>query len=304
MADNQRLILVAAAAAIVGLTSWPASAASPTYCALYAREYAIQAVQQVAAKGMRQSVEDQAYFRCLNQDDDPPLPRTSAYFDQDLRLTPLAAPPLPSVMAPPAVAMIANASPVLSDQLLIAPVPSAPGVDPAVTASLPTLRNGTDGDDAVSAPSWLRAGDDSSPAVAGPPSVAPMVPPRPKLAPITATGPLPAAASATTADTTVPKPSSATVITPAPKPTATTVATTAAPKPTATTMASKPNTTLVAAAGPDSGGAAPVYQGSGLAAGTPEWETWCAKYFPNSWDAKTGTVVHRSSTGGERVVCK
>ena len=40
-----------------------ASAASPAYCALYSREYAIDTVQPNAAPGMLQSVQDQAYFR-------------------------------------------------------------------------------------------------------------------------------------------------------------------------------------------------------------------------------------------------
>jgi len=304
MAKNTGLIVVAATSAFAGLTTLPAAAASPAYCALYAREYAIQAVQQVAAKGMRQSVEDQAYFRCLNQDEDPPLPRTSAYFAEDRQPSEVAAATVPNVLAAPVVATIANASPVLSEQLLIAPVPSAPEVDPAVTASLPTLRSGTDGDDALTGRSWLRADDARPPAVASPPPMVPVVPPLPKPAPPIATAAVTTTPSATTLDTPAPKPTPATVVTPAPKPTAAT--TPAAPKPTAaTTATAKPNsTTLVAAAAPDSVAAAPVYRGSGLTTGTPEWEAWCAKYFPNSWDPKTGTVVHRSSNGGERVLCK
>jgi hypothetical protein len=61
-----------------------ASAASPAYCALYAREYANQMVQAGAPAGMAVSVEDQAYYRCLNQDEDPALPTASAYFGTDV----------------------------------------------------------------------------------------------------------------------------------------------------------------------------------------------------------------------------
>lgn len=60
-----------------------ALAASPAYCALYAREYASARVDMTAgdqAEGARQRVEDQAYYRCLNLDDEPEFPTTSAYF--------------------------------------------------------------------------------------------------------------------------------------------------------------------------------------------------------------------------------
>lgn len=60
-----------------------AQAASPAYCALYAREYAAARIDMTAgdqAEGARQRVEDQAYYRCLNLDDEPEFPTTSAYF--------------------------------------------------------------------------------------------------------------------------------------------------------------------------------------------------------------------------------
>jgi hypothetical protein len=62
------------------LAAETASAASPAYCALYAREYANQMVEVGAPAGMTVNVQDQAYYRCLNQDDDPVLPTASAYF--------------------------------------------------------------------------------------------------------------------------------------------------------------------------------------------------------------------------------
>jgi hypothetical protein len=159
-------LLAVAAFGVATLTAGAASAAAPAYCALYAREYAIDTVQPQAAAGMLQSVQDQAYYRCLNQDEDPPLPQQSAYFGSDL-----------NVISPDAPASDTNA------------------------ASLP--------------------------------------PPVPKLAP------------------------------PAPPPTAKTV-----------------KTSVPTAAG---------YRPSGLTAWTPEWVAWCARNFPNSWDPKTGTILHYGS---------
>ena len=69
---------------LAALASEPAAAASPAYCALYAREYANQMVQEGAPAGMAVRVQDQAYDRCLNQDDDPALPTASAYFGADV----------------------------------------------------------------------------------------------------------------------------------------------------------------------------------------------------------------------------
>jgi hypothetical protein len=65
----------------------PALAASPAYCALYAREYAssrIGAPVTTEDASALQRVEDQAYYRCLNQDEAPQFPTTSAYFGQPL----------------------------------------------------------------------------------------------------------------------------------------------------------------------------------------------------------------------------
>lgn len=61
-----------------------ASAASPAYCALYAREYASQfALPATAASADSMRLQDQAYYRCLNLDEDPAFPTTSAYFGAD-----------------------------------------------------------------------------------------------------------------------------------------------------------------------------------------------------------------------------
>jgi len=69
------------------LVSSPALAASPAYCALYAREYATSRIGAPVTSedaSAVQRVEDQAYYRCLNQDEAPQFPTTSAYFGQQL----------------------------------------------------------------------------------------------------------------------------------------------------------------------------------------------------------------------------
>lgn len=68
-------------------TGMAASAASPAYCALYAREFAASKISAPVAgdaAGAVQRVQDQAYYRCLNQDEDPAFPETSAYFGADV----------------------------------------------------------------------------------------------------------------------------------------------------------------------------------------------------------------------------
>lgn len=42
------------------------------------------------------------------------------------------------------------------------------------------------------------------------------------------------------------------------------------------------------------------YRGSGLKPWSPEWKAWCAAHYPNSFDAKTGTVL---PFGGKRTLC-
>jgi len=65
-----------------------ALAASPAYCALYAREYASARIGTPVTtedSSALQRVEDQAYYRCLNQDEAPQFPTTSAYFGAPLQ---------------------------------------------------------------------------------------------------------------------------------------------------------------------------------------------------------------------------
>ncbi len=96
-----RMFLVAMAGlGFAALTAGTASAASPAYCALYAREYANQMVDVDASAKVEINVQDQAYYRCLNQDEDPALPSASAYFGAEVE-NPAAAPSLATVTEPP-----------------------------------------------------------------------------------------------------------------------------------------------------------------------------------------------------------
>src|SRR5690606_23976201 len=82
-----RITALAAAGCGVLLAAGAASAASPGYCALYAREYAASKISAPIAGdavGALQRVQDQSYYRCLNQDVEPAFPETSAYFGADV----------------------------------------------------------------------------------------------------------------------------------------------------------------------------------------------------------------------------
>jgi hypothetical protein len=75
---------VGLAAIAVSAVTTEALAASPAYCALYAREYAQQFVEPATPPtGATQQVQDQAYYRCLNLDENPEFPTSSAYFGAD-----------------------------------------------------------------------------------------------------------------------------------------------------------------------------------------------------------------------------
>lgn len=81
MRDIVALLRIAAPLAISVAAIDVASAASPAYCALYAREYGRLGSQSPDnAEPVLQRLQDQAYYRCLNQDEDPQFPTTSAYF--------------------------------------------------------------------------------------------------------------------------------------------------------------------------------------------------------------------------------
>ena len=67
---------------VIGMAN-SASAASPAYCALYAREYTAQFATGSSADAAIASeyrIQEQAYYQCLNMDVEPEFPETSVYF--------------------------------------------------------------------------------------------------------------------------------------------------------------------------------------------------------------------------------
>ena len=234
-----------------------AQAASPTYCALYGREYGLATVQPAAAPGMLASVQNQAYYRCLNQDEDPPLPSTSAYAGREVTTSPAN----PPAIADAGTTSIAPPKP----QLASAPPPPAPRASPPARST-----------PAVSGSSSKPPSRPQTTAVA---STAPASSPSSSLRTAYADDPAPPTDAA-------PKPKSAlsalvdVFFPPAPQ-----------AKPAAATQAAAPVQVAQASASTYP----PGYHGSGQAAWTPEWKSWCARNFPNSWDPKTGTVLNHGS---------
>ena len=94
-----KLIAPLAAVGLLAITAGSASAASPAYCALYAREYALEYVR-TASKAIgadsQQRIQDKAFYKCLNLDEQPSLPETSAYSDTGNDLTADPAADVPS----------------------------------------------------------------------------------------------------------------------------------------------------------------------------------------------------------------
>ena len=75
------LIVPLAALAVLTAGTGAAMAAPPAYCALYAREYANQFAAAAGEKpGSEPKIQDEAYYRCLNMDQEPEMPATSAYY--------------------------------------------------------------------------------------------------------------------------------------------------------------------------------------------------------------------------------
>jgi hypothetical protein len=77
----RRTIAPLAGLALMALWAGNASAASPTYCAIFAREYLKQATELGDSAMPLRHIHDRAYSKCLNMDDEPPLP--TAYTDPD-----------------------------------------------------------------------------------------------------------------------------------------------------------------------------------------------------------------------------
>jgi len=73
-----RIIGPLAGFGLVLLGTGAASAASPVYCALYAKEYAKHAAVESQGSLSPDRVHDRAYYKCLNMDDEPVLPTAYA----------------------------------------------------------------------------------------------------------------------------------------------------------------------------------------------------------------------------------
>jgi hypothetical protein len=71
------LPIAGVAALAIGVSA--ASAASPAYCALYAREFVMRAAVESQGSIPPKHIHDRAYHKCLNMDDEPLLP--TAYAD-------------------------------------------------------------------------------------------------------------------------------------------------------------------------------------------------------------------------------
>jgi hypothetical protein len=107
------LILPFAALAVLAAAGGAATAASPEYCALYAREYANQFSAAAGEKpGSEQKIQDEAYYRCLNMDQEPEMPPTSAYYGTSIDTAGQGGPlePVPEAAAPAAKTAAAPAS--------------------------------------------------------------------------------------------------------------------------------------------------------------------------------------------------
>jgi hypothetical protein len=111
---------------LVMLGTGAASAASPVYCALYAKEYAKQAAADSQGSLSPDRVHDRAYYKCLNMDDEPMLP--TAYADEPA-----------SGVGGPFVEEEGSAGSLVEDVAVDAPVVDATAVDETIvkeTASL------------------------------------------------------------------------------------------------------------------------------------------------------------------------
>lgn len=74
------LVMPLAGLGLFALSAAGAAAAAPDYCALYAREVARLSADADTVAAL-QRAQDQAFYKCLNMDEDPPLPDESAYAD-------------------------------------------------------------------------------------------------------------------------------------------------------------------------------------------------------------------------------
>jgi hypothetical protein len=70
----ERIVASLGGFGLIALTASAAPAASPDYCAVYAKEFAKQAVSANEGKLSADLIHDRLYHKCLNMDENPPLP--------------------------------------------------------------------------------------------------------------------------------------------------------------------------------------------------------------------------------------
>lgn len=140
-----------AAVVLLAAAAGGAEAAAPTYCALYAREYANQFTAAAGEKpGSEPKIQDEAYYRCLNMDQDPQMPATSAYSGTSLDPSAQGG-PLEPVPAGQTVATQETAAAIATTAVPAATASPAPpatsAAPPAVAPAMKTADSGsaTDG---------------------------------------------------------------------------------------------------------------------------------------------------------------
>lgn len=76
--EMKKIIVLIAGLVVSVLGTEATLAASPVYCALYAKELVKHGAAENQAGLSEENVYDRAYYRCLNLDDEPALPETIA----------------------------------------------------------------------------------------------------------------------------------------------------------------------------------------------------------------------------------
>ena len=156
--------LIAPLAALAVLaTAGSAIAAPPAYCALYAREYANQFALAAGEKpDSEPKIQDEAYYRCLNMDQEPEMPSTSAYFGTSVDTGAEAAQggplePVPSAPAPATdTAASTAAAPATGAEAVAPAAPATPKPVTKTADSTPSARSYTGGKTPWT-PEWLAA---------------------------------------------------------------------------------------------------------------------------------------------------
>jgi hypothetical protein len=74
----KRILAPLAGLGLIVLTISSASAASPDYCAVYAKEFAKQAVSTNEGRLSSDHIHDRLYHKCLNMDEEPAMPTAFA----------------------------------------------------------------------------------------------------------------------------------------------------------------------------------------------------------------------------------